>query len=170
MFLDVLDYSKYSDANISIFFNEIFTIFCFLSEKAKFENSKSSKIKRSRPILTKFSIKHHPVFVHSHTKLQLDKSKFAWVWQFWEGSQKIENMKKFEQLSLFWPNSIPQVLDQYIIFVCSFRTIAQILRKLELPRPFFKKLKSHKITNRASIVMKMVTIKGSWLLHWCTKF
>ena len=40
--------------------------------------------------------------------------------------------------------------------------------------PFFKifskNLKPHKITNRASIVMKIVTNKGLWLFHWWTKF
>ena len=54
--------------------------------------------------------------------------------------------------------------------MCSFRTIARILRKLELPRPFFKNSKFHKITNRTSIIMKIVTIKGLWLLYWRTKF
>ena len=35
----------------------------------------------------KIFIKHHSVFVHLRTKFQLEKSKFAWVRQFWENSQ-----------------------------------------------------------------------------------
>ena len=35
---------------------------------------------------------------------------------------------------------------------------------------FSKNSKSHKITNWASIVMKIVTIEELWLLHWCIKF
>ena len=44
-------------------------------------------------ILAKFSIKHHLVIMHLPTKFQLYKSKFAWVRQFWENSQKIKNQK-----------------------------------------------------------------------------
>ena len=106
--------------------------------------------------------------MYLRTKFQFYKSKFVWLRQFWENSLKIKNRKNFERFNRFLPNSIPKFLDQYDIFVCGFRTKARILRKLELPRPFFKK--SHKITNRASLVMKTVTIKGLWLLHWCTKF
>ena len=94
----------------------------------------------------------------------------ARVRQFCKNSQKIQNLKKFERFNRFWPNSIPKFLGGCNIFVCSFRTIARILRKLELPRPFFKRFNSHKITNRASNVMKIVTIKGLWSLHWRTKF
>ena len=108
--------------------------------------------------------------MHLPTKFQLDKPKFAWVRQFWKNSQKIQNLKKIERFNRFWPNSIPKFLIRCNIFVCSFRTIARILRKLDLPRPFFKNYNSHKITNRASIVMKIVTIEGLWLLHWRTKF
>ena len=50
-----------------------------------------------------------------------------------------EILKKFERLNRFQPNSIPKVLNRYIIFVCSFRAITYILRKLELPQTFFKK-------------------------------
>ena len=35
---------------------------------------------------------------------------------------------------------------------------------------FSKNSKSLKITNPASIVMKIVAIEGLWLLYWCTKF
>ena len=86
----------------------------------------------------KFSIKHHSVLVHLPTKFQLDESKFAWVRQFWKNSQKIQNLKKFERSNRFWPNSIPKFLDGCNIFLCSFRTIARILRKLN---PFIKKFK-----------------------------
>ena len=82
------------------------------------------------------------VLVHLRTKFQLDKSKFAWVRQFWKNSQKIQNLKKFKRFNRFWPNSIPKFLDECYIFVCSFRTIARILRKLELPRPFFQKIQN----------------------------
>ena len=53
--------------------------------------------------------------------------------------------------------------------MCSFRAIARILRKCYHVR-FSTNSKSHKITNRASIVMKIVTLKGLWLFHWCRKF
>ena len=119
----------------------------------KIEISKSSKIWRPRPILTKFGIKHHSVFVHFCTKFQLDKLEFAWVRQFWVNSQIIQNLKKFERFNRFLPNSLPKFLDWCYIFVCCFRMTARILRKLELPRPFFKKFK----------------IPYLWLLH-CTKF
>ena len=108
--------------------------------------------------------------MHLPTTFQLDKSKFAWVRQFWKNSQTIQNLKKFERFNRFWPNSLPKFLDGCNILVCSFRTIARILRKLELPCCFSKNSKFHKITNRASIVMKIVTIKGLWLLHCRTKF
>ena len=43
--------------------------------------------------------------------------------------------------------------------------------KVRSTTPSFQKIwKSHKIKNRASIVMKIITIKGQCLLHWCTKF
>ena len=96
---------------------------------------------KSPPIFIKISIKHHSVLVHLRTKFQLDKSKFAWVRQFWKNSQKIQNLKKFERINRFWPNLIPKFLCGCNIFVCSFRTITRILRKLELPHPFFKKFK-----------------------------
>ena len=118
----------------------------------------------------KFGIKYHSVLVHFPIKFQLDKSKFAWVRQFWENFQKIQNLKKFQRFNRLWPNLIPKFLDGCNIFVCSSRTIARSLRKLELPRPFSKNSKFHKIINRASIVMKIVTIKGLRLLHWRTKF
>ena len=51
------------------------------------------------------------------------------------------NLKEFERFHRFWSNLIPKVLDRCIIFVCIFRTVAQILRKLQLPQTFFKKLK-----------------------------
>ena len=79
--------------------------------------------------------------MHLRTIFQFDKSKFAWVRQFWKNSQKIQNLKKFECFNRLWPNSIPKFLDGCNIFVCSFRTIARILRKLDVPRPFFKKFK-----------------------------
>ena len=61
-------------------------------------------------------------------KFQLDDSKFAQVRQFRANFQKIQNLKKFERFNRCEPNSIPKVLDRYIIFLCSFRTIARILR------------------------------------------
>ena len=117
----------------------IFIIWC--RDKKKIKKSNSSKIGRSPPILIKFGIKHHSVLVHLPTKFQLDKSKFTWVKQFRKNSQEIQNLKKFERFNRFSPNSIPKFLDRCNIFVCSFRATAQILRKLELPRPFFEKFK-----------------------------
>ena len=110
--------------------------------------------------------------MHLCTKFQFYKSKFSWVRQFWENYQKIQKLKKFERFNRFWPNSIPKFLDRYNIFVYSFRTIARILRKLDVLYHvlFSKNLKSHKIINSAWIIMKIVTIKGLWLLYWCTKF
>ena len=96
--------------------------------------------------------------MHLRTKFQLDKSKFAWVRQFWKNSQKVQNVKKCECSNRFWPNSIPEFLDGFHIFVCSFRTIARILRKLELSRPFFKKFKIPYNHKSGTIVMKIVMI------------
>ena len=53
--------------------------------------------------------------------------------------KKFKISKKFECFNQFWPNSIPEVLDRYIIFVCSFRKINRILWKSELPQKFFQK-------------------------------
>ena len=114
----------------------------FVVTVRKLKNSNCSKILNSSPFFTKFSIKHHSVLVHLRTKFQLDKSKFSWVRQFWKNSQKIQNLKKFERFNRFWRNSIPKFFDRCNIFVCSFRTIARILRKLELPRPFFQKIQN----------------------------
>ena len=61
----------------------------------------------------------------------------------------------------FWGNLIPKVLYRYIISVCSFKTIAEILKQSELPQPFKKNPKSHKISNQWSIPMKIVTTKGA---------
>ena len=84
-------------------------------------------------------MKHHLlVFVHSYTNFELNNSKFAQMTQFRENFQKIQNPKKLERLKLFWSNLIPKVLERFIIFVCIFRMIAQILRKLELPQIFFE--------------------------------
>ena len=95
-----------------------------------------------RPILTKFRIKHYLVLVRSQnlsTKFELHNSKFAQVRQFRAKTcRKVQNLKKFERSDRFWPNSIPEFLDRCIIFVCSFRMIAQILRKLKLPDIFQK--------------------------------
>ena len=106
------------------------------------------------------------------TQFQLDKSEFAWVRQFWKNSQQIQNLKKFECFNRFWPNSIPKLIVECNIFVYSFRTIARISRKARKSYHvlFPKNSKSHKITDGASIVIKILTIKGFWLLHWCTKF
>ena len=90
----------------------------------------SKKSNSSPPILIKFGIKRHSVLMHFLTKFQLDKSKFAWVRQFWKNSEKIQNLKKFERFNRFWPNLIPKFLDGFNIFVCSFRTIARISHKL----------------------------------------
>ena len=120
----------------------IFIIFCH--DKKKIKKSNSYEIWRSPTILIKFGIKHHSVLVHLCTKFQLDKSKFAWVSQFLKNSQKIQNLKKFKCFNRFWPNSIPKFLDGCNIFVCSFRTIARILRKLELPRYFLNNSNSIK--------------------------
>ena len=86
-------------------------------------------------------MKNHLVSVNLCTNFELNNSKFAQVTQFTGNLKKIQNLKKFERFNRFWANSIPKVLDRFIIFVCIFRTIAQILRKLELPQTFFKKFK-----------------------------
>ena len=108
-------------------------------------------------------MKYYFWLVHLRTKFKLDNSKSAQIKQFKANIQKIPNPKKFECFNRFWQNSIPKVFDQYIIFGCSFTTIARILRKLELPQTFFEKFKIIKF-------QKIVTIKEAWLLHWCTKF
>ena len=94
-------------------------------------------------------MKRHLVLVISDTNLNLNNSKFAQVTQFRENLEKNQNLTKIECFNRFWSNSIPKVLDRYIGFVCIFRTVAQILRKLELPQTFVKNSKSHKIFNWA---------------------
>ena len=69
------------------------------------------------------------VLVHSSTKFQLEILKFSEVIQF-------------ERSNRFSTNSIPKVLDRYIIFVCNFKMITQILRNLELPQTLFEKVES----------------------------
>ena len=63
------------------------------------------------------------------------------IWCHDKKNYKIQNLKKFKRFNRFWPNSITKVLDQYIIFVCSLRTVAQVLQKLELPQTFSIKFK-----------------------------
>ena len=104
-------------------------------------NLNSSKIEKPRSILTKSITKHNLVLVHSRTKFELDKSKFAPVKQFRANLKTNKNLKKSERLNRFWRNSLPKVLYRYIIFAWSVRMIAQILQKLELPQTFFKTLK-----------------------------
>ena len=81
-----------------------------------------------RTILTKFRMKHHLVHSlgHSRTKFELNNSKLAQVRQFTAHFQQIQNLKK-ECFDRFWLNSIPKIVDRCIIFVCSFRTISQIV-------------------------------------------
>ena len=79
--------------------------------------------------------------MHSYTNFELNNSKFAQITQFRENFQKIQNLKKFKRFNRFWLNSILKALDRCIIFVWIFKTIAQILQKLELPQTFKKKFK-----------------------------
>ena len=116
---------------------DIFKIWCHDKKKV---NSNSSKIQRPLPIRIKFSMEYNLVWVHSYTNFKLNNSKFSQVTQLRENFRKNPNLKNFECLNRFWPNSIPKVLDRYIIFVCNLRAIAQILRKLKLPQASFKKL------------------------------
>ena len=99
--------------------------------------------------------------MHLRTKFQLHKSKFVWVRQLWENSQKIKNLKKFERFNRFWPNSIPKFLDRNSIFVCSFRMIARILRKLKLPHTFFSNIQNPiKLHIRHQLSWKYSRLKG----------
>ena len=127
---------KTSLTDISLFSKSFFFVYPFfiLHSFLSFLDIAESHI----PTLTRNKTR---VLVHLRTKFQLHKSKFAWVRQFWENSQKIKNLKKFEPSNRFRPNLIPKFLDRYNIFLCRFRMKAQILRKLELPRPVFKKFK-----------------------------
>ena len=70
--------------------------------------------------------------------------------------------KRRQQNCSVW-KSLTFLSRSIIYYLCSFRTSYHGYL-------FSKNSKSHKITNRASIVMKIVTIKGLWLLHWRTKF
>ena len=80
--------------------HRIFEIWC--DDEKKLKNSNSSKILRPRPILAKLGIRNHLLLlVHSHTKLQLDNSKFALLRQFWKNFQKIQNFKKFDRSNRF---------------------------------------------------------------------
>ena len=85
-------------------------------------------------------MKHHLVLVHTYKNFGFNNSKFAQVTQFKENLRKIQNLKEFERFNQFQSNSIPKIFDWYII-LCIFRTIAQILRKWQLPQKFFKKFK-----------------------------
>ena len=80
----------------------------------------------------KFRMKHHLVLVYSYTNFEFNNSKLAQVSQFRENFQKIQNLKNIERFNPFWPNSISK--DRCIIFIGNFRTIAQLLRKLETLR------------------------------------
>ena len=106
----------------------------------KIKNSTSFKKEKPQPIFTKFSINHHSVLMYPRTKFQLVNRNLPELHNFEKFKKKFE-INKFEGFNRFWPNSISKVLDRYIIFVCSSRTIAQILRKVELPRTFKKKFK-----------------------------
>ena len=90
-------------------------------------------------MLTKFRIKHD--LVHLYPSFEFDNWKFAQGTQFREKFQKIQNLKKFARSNRFWSNSIPKVFDWCLIFACIFRMIGQVLRELELPQTFFKKIK-----------------------------
>ena len=80
---------------IQIFFSRV-SFFLFFTHSFHFS---------SCPVINKE--RDTSILVHLRTKFQLHKSKFAWVRQFWENSQKIKNLKKFERFNRFWPNSIP---------------------------------------------------------------
>ena len=56
--------------------------------------------------------------MHSYTKFELDKSKFAQVRKFAANLKKIKNPKNLNT-NRFSRNSISKVVYQYIIFVCS---------------------------------------------------
>ena len=121
-----------------------------------------SKIKR--PIFRKFVFKHH-----SRT-FQLGNLKFARVRQFLENSQKFQNPKNLNASIDF-----EQIKNQRLLIDILYLCIV-LGRELEFYESwsyhghFSKNWKSHRITNRASIVMKIVTIEGLGLLHWCRKF
>ena len=107
-------------------------------------------------------MKHNLVLVHSRTNLSLLTRNLTQVRQFGRKIQNIQNLKKFKRFNRFWSNSIPKVLDRCIIFVCIFRTIALIFVKFEphlYHRHFSKYSKSHKISDWASICMKIVKSK-----------
>ena len=89
----------------------------------------------------------------------LNNSKFSQVTQFRENFQKIQNLKKFKRSNRFWSNSIPKVLDRFIIFVCIFRTLAQILRMSDLPQTFFKKFK---IQSNFRLGINLHEIRHDW--------
>ena len=114
-------------------------------------------------------MKHYLVLVHSHTNFKLDNSKLHKL-DNWEQISKIFKISKtlnalinFRQIHTKGP--------WLIYHICvRFTKITPILRQLELHRHFSKNSKSHKITNRVSIVLKIVTINGLRLLHYCIEF
>ena len=74
---------------------------------------------------------------------------------------ELDNFEKLLKKLKIWKNlNAGRVLGRKLVFSES----------LSYHVLFSKNSKSHKITNQASIVMKIVTIKELWLLHWCTKF
>ena len=54
---------------------------------------------------------------------------------------KKNSKMQLKRFNRFLTNLIPKVLDRYILFVCGFRTIAQISRRLELTHTFFNNFK-----------------------------
>ena len=85
-------------------------------------------------------MKHYLLLVHLRTKFQLENSKLHKLDNLEQVYKKFKISKNLSS-NRFLPNSMPKVIDRYIIFACSFRMMAQILRKLELLQTFFKNFK-----------------------------
>ena len=133
--------------------------------------------------------------MHLRTKFEFDKSKFAWDLRasFSKILKKFKIWKNLNALIDFGQIQYQSSLIN-IIYLCvvlrrgstsnkitwvqkrqhhraheSARELS--VKNLELYHAHLKKkLKFHKITNLASIIIKIVTTKGLWLLHWCIKF
>ena len=96
----------------------------------------------------------HQIFkMWYYKKKKLKYSNHLKVRQFTANFQKIQNLKKFERFNRFRPNSVPKVLDRYIIFACSLRMIARIQRKLDIFQKIQNPIKSqngHQLVRKSS--------------------
>ena len=107
---------------------------------------------------------------------------YPWIHRIWKCEchdkkyKKIQVHRKFKILYRFSQNVVRNITSRACAFMheCiheqNLISISQI-RFIEIcHRGYSKNSISHKILNRWSIFMKIVTNKEEWLLHWCAQF